>query len=936
MTAAKQKRNRERMRQLRRERAASLDQVAAKMKSKEYDPFKAFRCVMTDEHRELIASGLSDEEKLGLLKVLQDSLKAKQRHAMRLRRARLTPQQREEERKRNRDRKHKTRHDPVIEFRRYMTEEQRKMLMQPDLDPETKNGIVKELSAVRKWVHREQTRKRRSRLSEQQKEDVRRRSREYKRRARSNPLQTFGSVMTEKHYELLQQDLSEQQKEELMQELIELKKAKQREEMRVRRARFSPEQKERERAYSRHYKRSRREKTIADLISATSGSGVLLPYGTHGVPMPAGSNIHMAQGNDIPMPMGSNVPVPHDPNVPMPPGTQSAMPGRTGMPMPTIAVKVKIKPMPGQHFAVQGIERSYAGDETVPVNISPEVPGENSLANKYHAEKEKNRERQRRRRSMQTEAEREEERKKNRERSRMRRRRKAAEEGRAFHPRPPIKIIPQGNGTPKAGGSSSQVTAQPTSTQIKNETEHQYEQANVNNNKSFGHEEHQTPRASQNLLVQTSAGQILSQAPVSQLNGQQTPITSKSEYPTSSSSDGSSQETLNTSTSSSGESMSKESRSEWFSEGMLENVKKKNRSNSQRGRASMSEEQRERERARNRERQRIRRLLQSPQEREQYTVKQRLERRKRREDPAYRARERERQRERKRLMREMPWYKARERSQLNTQKVKHGDQQLSASEVETMIQQYIDGEEVPGQYPGEGTAVIDNVNVPLGVPGIGEGQGGVLYPEPRRRRGRGRGRGRGSGRGRGRGRGNPLVVRVPGVERQVQMRQTPNPALPKTESDQEMYVQSQLQASNTVLSHVLSHPEKTGLTHTPGVVDVGGPGGAMLNFYGSNNSAGVKQEDNSAIFVGMNMSADSEEQENKSMCDNGDVLDGACFRRDIRSKDLEESGTMFVNMNESGWEDMNENQSPDQDRDEENTGEVMSNPYGVHRITPLN
>ncbi|XP_072167075.1 uncharacterized protein [Diadema setosum] len=345
------------------------------LRLEECDPFKEFRAVMTEEHRNMIASGLSDEDMLMLMEELQDRLRAKQRLAMRARRARFTEEQREAERIKNRERKRMVRQNPLLEFKRIMTDEQRKLLLQPNLDPLKRAGIIAELVAIRKWIQREQARERRARLSEDKKSEVRRKSREYKRKARNNPLQAFRCVMTEKHYELLQQDLDQEQREGLITELIELKKAKQREETRARRAGFSPEQKERERKYSREYKRMQRQRGPAVINYQYDGDSEA--------------------------------------------GAQStAIPDQPPMVRPDLTFHRNQNIHPGTG------------------RISLETPSEqmyqDAARQKIEETKVRNRERQRLKRAMQTEEEKEEERRKNRERSRLRRM-KLAEEARTHY-----------------------------------------------------------------------------------------------------------------------------------------------------------------------------------------------------------------------------------------------------------------------------------------------------------------------------------------------------------------------------------------------------------------------------------------------------------------------------------------------------------------------
>eukprot|EP00057_Strongylocentrotus_purpuratus_P013928 XP_011668402.1 PREDICTED: trichohyalin isoform X2 [Strongylocentrotus purpuratus] len=371
------------------------------------DSFKPFHSVMTLEHRSLISKGLSDSDMIELFVELQELLRAKHRDSKRLRRARLNHEQLEEERRRNRERKRRSRQDPFIEFRHIMTEEQRKLLLQPDLDPTTRDTIMTEFIAIRKWINREQKRKRRSQMTEERKAEERRKSREYKRRARSNPLRAFRSVITERHNELLHKDLNREQRENLVEELIELRKAKQRDEMRKRRASFSSEQRDRERSYSREYQRKRHQRTQILYEWDSSSVGI--------TNTDVNERIQLMPQPEL-LIKDSTARVNEEANPVQDPGLSV---------VDDAQVDEQANPMPDPGLTARSVEGSISCETVNMPTESSDLLGEESTYSKLEQEKLKNKIRQRRRRARQTEEEREEEKRKNRERSRMRRKRLA-------------------------------------------------------------------------------------------------------------------------------------------------------------------------------------------------------------------------------------------------------------------------------------------------------------------------------------------------------------------------------------------------------------------------------------------------------------------------------------------------------------------------------
>lgn len=360
---------------------------------------------MTREHRSLISKGLSDSDMIELFVELQELLRAKHRDSKRLRRSRLNHEQLEEERRRNRERKRRSRQDPFIEFRHIMTEEQRKLLLQPDLDPTTRDTIMTEFIAIRKWINREQKRKRRSQMTEERKAEERRKSREYKRRARSNPLRAFRSVITERHNELLNKDLNREQRENLVEELIELRKAKQRDEMRKRRASFSSEQRDRERSYSREYQRKRHQRTqiLYEWDSSSVGN------------TDVNERIQLMPHPEL-LIKDSTARVNEEANPVQHPGLSV---------VDDAQVDEQANPMPDPGLTARSVEGSISCETVNMPTESSDLLKEESTYSKLEQEKLKNKIRQRRRRARQTEEEREEEKRKNRERSRMRRKRLA-------------------------------------------------------------------------------------------------------------------------------------------------------------------------------------------------------------------------------------------------------------------------------------------------------------------------------------------------------------------------------------------------------------------------------------------------------------------------------------------------------------------------------
>ncbi|XP_011668402.2 trichohyalin isoform X2 [Strongylocentrotus purpuratus] len=349
------------------------------------DSFKPFHSVMTLEHRSLISKGLSDSDMIELFVELQELLRAKHRDSKRLRRARLNHEQLEEERRRNRERKRRSRQDPFIEFRHIMTEEQRKLLLQPDLDPTMRDTIMTEFIAIRKWINREQKRKRRSQMTEERKAEERRKSREYKRRARSNPLRAFRSVITERHNELLHKDLNREQRENLVEELIELRKAKQRDEMRKRRASFSSEQRDRERSYSREYQRKRHQRTQILYEWDSSSVGI--------TNTDVNERIQLMPQPEL-LIKDSTARVNEEANPVQDPGLSV---------VDDAQVDEQANPMPDPGLTARSVEGSISCETVNMPTESSDLLGEESTYSKLEQEKLKNKIRQRRRRARQTE-----------------------------------------------------------------------------------------------------------------------------------------------------------------------------------------------------------------------------------------------------------------------------------------------------------------------------------------------------------------------------------------------------------------------------------------------------------------------------------------------------------------------------------------------------
>nr|XP_054756293.1 trichohyalin-like [Lytechinus pictus] len=356
--------------------------------------FRPFSSIMTPEHKSLIAKGLSDSEKIDLLAELHELLKTKNRDSKRRRRAHLSYEKLEEERRKNRERKRRSRQDPFIEFRHIMTEEQRKQLLQPDLDPVRRETIMTELMAVKKWINREQKRTRRAHMTQEQRAEERRKSREYKRRARNNPLLMFKSVITERHWELLHQDLNQEEREKLVEELIELKKTKQKQDKVKRRARYLSEQEGREGNCSS-------EKQQQETQSACEQSSVGISN------TDVNERIQPKQHQELPI-SDSTAGVTEEAGFPVRDDPQ---------------VGGLINPLPDPGFTASSTEGSTNCD--ILLDESIERLEQEGNYSKPELEKIKNKIRQRKRRANQTAEEREEERRKNRERSRMRRKKLA-------------------------------------------------------------------------------------------------------------------------------------------------------------------------------------------------------------------------------------------------------------------------------------------------------------------------------------------------------------------------------------------------------------------------------------------------------------------------------------------------------------------------------